>query len=227
MRHSIAHGGNNIAYGSLAEKLPIGPEKELMFRKAIELEPNFIGAHLGLAMTHVRMGKQEAGLARLQEWVNRAPDNPQVLYAAGRILAMAKRYDDAIRLSEAAVEFAPGNLEYRYTAGSIAMEAQRFGKVLELLGPILQSNPGYKLTGLFLGSALVQLGRGREAIPVLVVFVTRYGLDPRGWYELGRAKMSVEDWRGAAEAFEGCLRAAPDFPDASAQLATCRRKLGA
>ncbi len=226
MRHSIAYGGNNIAYGALAEKLPIGVEKERMFLKAIELEPNFLGAHLGLAMTHVRMGKREEGLARLEDWVNNAPENPQVLYAAGRILAMARLYEKAIEISEAAVRLAPRSIEYRYMAGSIAIEAQRYDKALELLGPIVQSQPGHKLTRLYVGTALVQLGRGREAIPVLTPFVAHLEADPRGWYELGRAKMSVADWRGAVEAFEGCLRAESNFRDARTRLATCRQKLG-
>jgi tetratricopeptide (TPR) repeat protein len=226
LRHSVEQGANNIAYGMLAERLPIGAEKEKMFLKAIELEPGFTGAHLGLAMTHVKMGKTQEGLDRLQEWVGRAPNNAQVRYAAGRILSMAGKVIAAASQSEIAMGLDPDNSEYRHMAGKLAVEAKRYAKAFEILKPLLDYRPDYRATRFHAGVALRNMDRANDAIILLEHYAATHGGGAKALYELGRAKMSVSDWRGAAQAFKGCLLADPAFGDARQKLAECQRRRG-
>jgi tetratricopeptide (TPR) repeat protein len=222
LRHTTNHGANFIAYAMLAERLPFGAEKVRMFEKAIELSPEFVGAHLGLAMTDVRMGRTKAGLDRLQEWVGNAPENAQVRYAAGRILSMAGKTSAASAQAAIAVRLDPDNTEYRHIAGQLAIDAEQYAQAYEILQPLLDYRPDYKHTRLHAGTALRNLKRAREAIPLLSRYVTAHADNPAGWYELGRAAMSLNDWNGARQAFGRCLGLDAGYRDARQRLSECQ-----
>lgn len=73
------------------------------YRKALEIAPNDIGAHLGLATTYFRNMKLDSALPEVQKVLQLDSSDPQASYMMGEILVYQHKYDQALLHLEVAL----------------------------------------------------------------------------------------------------------------------------
>lgn len=110
----------------------------LLYRKAIEREPGFTEAYLGLARVYRAMDQYEAALAELREGRRWRPNDPELYLVAGETYIDNAEYDQAIRELQQALGNAGDNRE-------VAFQAQlQLGNVLTRLGDYPQAIARYE-----------------------------------------------------------------------------------
>jgi tetratricopeptide (TPR) repeat protein len=85
-------------------------EAEAEYRKAIELKPLDVSAHLGLAATFYRLFHYDEALPELKTVFQLEPQNPQASFMMADILAYQRKFDQAEPYAQAALHGAPSNL---------------------------------------------------------------------------------------------------------------------
>jgi tetratricopeptide (TPR) repeat protein len=85
-------------------------EAEAEYRKAIELKPLDVSAHLGLAATFYRVVLYDKALPELKTVLQLAPQNPQASFMMADVLAYQRKYAQAEPYAEAALHGAPSNM---------------------------------------------------------------------------------------------------------------------
>lgn len=78
------------------------------YQDALELEPNFINALLGLGRTYVAMGKGSEAVAALETGVKHYPQIAQVHFALGEAYTLSRNYKKALDAYQKVAELAPG-----------------------------------------------------------------------------------------------------------------------
>ena len=131
--------------------------------RALSLDPDFAYARAVLGITMVLSGDDIAGGARhVERALEMDPDHPEILMAAGNVLSLLGRFDEAIPVLEYVADRDPvylinlGNLTIAY------FYAGRWGDVVATRRTILELNPGAS-TGPLVG-ALLEMGEFEEAL---------------------------------------------------------------
>ena len=83
--------------GELARQAQELPDAVKHFSKAVELEPNFADAYLGLGMTLLSQKEYAQAVAPLEKAVKLQPANPAGHYSLGTAYARTGRKDEADR----------------------------------------------------------------------------------------------------------------------------------
>lgn len=96
-----------------------------LYRKAIELEPDFPDAHLNLAMSLADHGRLDEALLELEIAHKQAPDDALIQHELACCLIDLERYPDAIGHLKRVVKVAPDHVEANVDLG-IAYTAQGF-----------------------------------------------------------------------------------------------------
>jgi len=110
-----------------------------------------------------------------------------------------------------------------------SMEAIRQGKAKEALAPAdtaLRLAPGNPLVGYDAGTAHLQAGDKRGAVPLLekAAKAADPALAPAAWYNLGNARLGAGDAAAAVEAYKEALRRAPHDADTKHNLEIALRQ---
>ncbi|MCV6620592.1 MAG: multiheme c-type cytochrome [Cellvibrionaceae bacterium] len=87
---------------------------EQSYRKAIDLEPLHLGAHLNLADLLRQQAKAEQSLALLRQISRALPDAAAAQHALGLALVRAKQYPPAVAALAQAADLEPDNSRYSY-----------------------------------------------------------------------------------------------------------------
>lgn len=132
--------------------------------QALELEPAFAQARsLAAWITAVWERDWPRALADMQRALRDGPGHFPVRNAAGNLLALLGRFDDAEAELAIARELDPLHLTARYNAAIVALYARRFDLVLERCNAILDIEPAHAAHAMRVG-ALVFTGRRDEAL---------------------------------------------------------------
>src|SRR5262245_11124328 len=140
-----------------------------MFRRAIELDPDFADAWAGLATAHVHLFgcDNEPHLERAREASDRAlkldPESAEAHVAAGQRLSMEQRYADAAKKFERAIELDPTFFDAYYYYGRACFKSGDLQKSLRLFQQAQDVRPEDYEAIYLLGLVLRQLGRNEES----------------------------------------------------------------
>jgi len=78
------------------------------YQEALELEPNFINALLGLGRTYMAMGKGAEAVATLETGVKNYPQVAQLHFNLGEAYTLSRNYKKALDAYQKVAELAPG-----------------------------------------------------------------------------------------------------------------------
>jgi tetratricopeptide (TPR) repeat protein len=92
-----ANAGAEYVMGELARQAQELPEAVKRFSKAVELEPNFSDAYLGLGMTLLSQKEYAQAVAPLEKAVKLQPANPAAHYSLATAYARTGRKEEADR----------------------------------------------------------------------------------------------------------------------------------
>ena len=142
---------------------------ETDFKKAIELDPNFVLPYVGLSDLAKQRGDIATASTYLQKAISLAPDNAAVLTAWGQFLFSQKRFPEAEKAYQKAIQLdpksavIPGQLGDLYLLGmkkpSDAASVYRQSLALDPVNPHIN---------FMFGLALLALDQPQEAEPQLV-----------------------------------------------------------
>ena len=126
-----AEGQTNL--GSLAVIEGDAEAAIARFRRALELNPQFIPARLGLAEVWRRTGRDDEGERELREGLRVNPASPQLHHALGLLLVRRENRDEALSELRRAAELAPDDAEIAYVFGVALNGTGHPGEALAVL----------------------------------------------------------------------------------------------
>jgi tetratricopeptide (TPR) repeat protein len=150
--------------GVISMELGRASEAEGEFKKALQLDPDFVPASVTLADLYRGLGRDAEAEPVLRAALARLPAAAPVHHALGLWLVRAGRHGEASAELKQAADLAPENAHFEYVyAVAVASAGDRPG-ALKILDDLLKRHP-YDREALFAAAGFAQdLGRSEEAI---------------------------------------------------------------
>jgi tetratricopeptide (TPR) repeat protein len=135
---------NLAAAAAFAPKEGQGPQQQAQFReeakagynKAIEVDPKYVPAYLGLARLQSRCEDYAGALATYDRALKVAPDNAALWHERGVCQCKQKNWQDAVTSFQKACELNPGDRQYVTMFGYTLGRAGRFQESLAVLAKV-------------------------------------------------------------------------------------------
>jgi tetratricopeptide (TPR) repeat protein len=168
-------------------------EAEQFFRKAIELDPQFALAHVGLAdvlnMQILYSGAAPvAALTEADKSVAEAlrlqPDLSEAWASAGGNAFSRRAYDDAETKFRRAIEINPNNATAQHWYSIVLRDTGRLDEALEQIGRAIALDPMSPTMRIWLGHVLQDQGRFRDAENAFRKALTIDPLLPNSYFSL-------------------------------------------
>jgi Flp pilus assembly protein TadD len=139
-----AHHNLGVLFGDLGRV----PEAEAEFKRALELDPNFVPAAVTLADLYRGTGRDAGGEGVLRAMLARVPSAATVHHALGLWMVRSGRHQEALAELKLAAQLAPDNTHLSYVYAVALGGAGDRGQALDVLHEIL-SRHGYDRESLF------------------------------------------------------------------------------
>ena len=140
-------------------------EAAVHFEKALQMDPNFYDALVGLGVTREFQGRLPEAIRYFQAAIHSQPDTPRAHVQLGLALWKQNDYQAALEEMRRASQLAPEDEDIRANFG-IALElVDRLPEAIEQFHEVLRMNPNDAETHNNLGLALLASGKARESIP--------------------------------------------------------------
>ena len=195
-------------------------EARRLFVKALDLDPNYASAYLGLAWTHLQSWQllwstDRESLERARELGEKAIALNDTLVGAYHVLGQVdlwmKEHDRAIALAERAVALAPNDADGYETLAEILGWSGRPEESIGQIRHAMRLNPHYPFFYLWtLGHGYYLTGRRQEALDAFARLVQENPNFPPAYAyravlfgELGRVKEARESWEKAGRLSPG------------------------
>jgi len=227
-QQSVKYGAVALAHQNYGLTI-VGNNPELAehhYLEALRQNPSHIYANINLGMLHIRMGKEEEGLLRLQRTVTLNPDWALAHYWLSEGLKNTGKKDKALKEIVLAANLDSRSLRYQYAA---ARALQNAGKRLESIPyfeRVIDLNPDYKLTGFWLGFAYQKTGQSQNAIDTYNRFLRSNPNHVQGHFNLAYELVAENDCKTAVEHFDKVLDLQPSYREAHQHLSKCYWTLG-
>jgi Flp pilus assembly protein TadD len=142
------------------------PERaQPLFESALEIDPNFVSAHIGLGLSMLAGGNRDGGLAHLQRAVEIDPKSPKAQAALGVTLDQLGRRDEALVHLEAARALRPHDGRILNNLAVAYLRAGQPDRAEPLLrAAIREDTDDAALRANNLGMAIAMQGRFDEAL---------------------------------------------------------------
>jgi tetratricopeptide (TPR) repeat protein len=152
------------------------PEAAIEYRNAIEIDPRFAEARVGLAQTYARLGDHANALKEYVRAADLLPENTNVQLTAGAYLLLAGRPEEARARADAALKREPRNIEAHVLRGNALAGLKDFEAAVSEIEGAIQLDPGRSTTYTTLGAVEAVRGRREEAEQA---FKRAVALDPK------------------------------------------------
>jgi tetratricopeptide (TPR) repeat protein len=221
------------AYGLQARAAGItggaGPARraKAAFEKAIALDPNLIEARENLVMFYreaprIIGGGRKFAIAEAEQIKKRDPYMGLLVH--GDILMDARKYADAARIHQQAIELKPNCVEAWYRLGILLTDTKQVSKAFEAFDKILELNCNEQRVLYYLGKASAlsgqQLTQGEEALKAYLQIKPWYIMPPlsAAHFYLGRVYEREGKSDEARTEYKATLKLNPACSEAKAGL---------
>ena len=189
-------------------------EARRLFHKALDLDPNYAAAYLGLAWTHLQSWQflwstDREGLERARELAERAIALNDSLvgayHALGQIYLWMKQHDRAVAQAEQAVALAPNDADGYETLAETLCWSGRPEEGITAIRHAMRLNPRYPyFYDWTLGHGYYLAGQRQQALDALAQalkgnpnFLPAHAYRAVLFTELGRTKEARQEWEQA------------------------------
>ena len=117
-------------------------DAELAYRKALQLQPQFIPAYVNFANMLNAQGRGTEAMNLLAAGIAEIPDSADLYHALGLAKVRQKQVTDAINDLSRAASLAPENRRYSYVYAIALQSVGEIDKAIEVLQASLANNPG-------------------------------------------------------------------------------------
>lgn len=211
----------------LLGKVGVARRAGAAFRRAVELDPDWLEARISLLGFYLQAPRMVGGgveKATEQAAAIAEIDRARGHYARAAIWDKKERYDLEATELRGAIQLEPDNLEYRHALGRLYQRLERWDEAHEVFEEALRVAPGHgpSLYRLGVGAAASgeRLTRGAQA---LAEYLAQEHPDPAlvPWvhYRLGMIHRHRGDRQAARQAFTEALRLDPEMEQARDALA--------
>jgi len=133
------------------------------FELALSLNPACTACDQGVAEVSDRQGNTEKALAYLLKAKELEPENPEILFAFGKICLKRNLIEDALAALGKAVSLKPDDDRYIYAFGSANVARGNLPKAAALFGQLLKKHPEDPALSYAIGTVYYLQGRYTEA----------------------------------------------------------------
>lgn len=227
-QQSVKYGAESLAhqnYGlSIARKSP--DLAETHYLEALRQDPFHIYANINLAMLHIKMGKQDEGLKRLEQMVALNPEWALAHFWLSKGLSIAGKESQALSALVRAADLDKRSLEYQYKAARGLHQAGRASQSIPYYLRVLGLNPEYELVGFWLGFAYQKEGESTNAIEAYRRFIELQPDHSQAHFNLAYELMTRREFQLAVPHFEEVLQLKPNYFEVHLHLSACHKSLG-
>jgi adenylate cyclase len=195
-------------------------EARRLFVRALDLDPGYAAAYLGLSWTHLQSWQflwspDREGLDRARELAEKALALNDTLVGAydvlGQVHLWMKEHDQAIALGERALALAPNDADGYESLAEILGWSGRPEESIRLIRQAMRLNPHYPFFYLWtLGHGYYLTDRRQEALETFAKllqenpnFIPAHAYRAVLLSEVGRMKQAQEEWQQAGHLSRG------------------------
>jgi tetratricopeptide (TPR) repeat protein len=189
-------------------------EAEACFRRALELDHDYVGALIGLGTIAAAKGDPHSALKRFETAVEIEPHDAEAHFACAQVLETMGRVDEALAAYFRTLEFNPLHPEVSQRIAAIQLGRNQPDQALARLDQAVELAPEDGEVRLLRGRAHLALRHIPQAIADLLMAVDRLPNRADVYYHLALALDAAHQTTDALRAAEQALRLAPDYADA-------------
>ncbi len=153
------------------------------------------------------------------------PGDPIYAQIAGAQLLNLGRYDDARTYLELANKLKPDSPETAYNLARVYVAIADYQKACQTIAAFISRPQGVKYEMYMLAADIfMKLGRLAEAVEVLELTVSHYGVNASVLNALGESYLALGKPSEAAAAFEKSLQLSPDQPEVRRKVEELKKK---
>ncbi len=193
-------------------------EAAARYRRALEIQPDYVPAFNNLGVTLRAQGQVEEAIRVYEAGLRVRDDYPDLHYnLANALLQRNRAAEAAVHLRRAGVAN-PGSAGVHNNLGTALAEQGRFEEAAAEFQQAVALDPQSARALRNLGNVLLSLGRRDQALPYLERAVTLAPDDAEGHYDLGVAVLDGGDLDRAVAAFTRALAVRPGYVEAHNNL---------
>jgi tetratricopeptide (TPR) repeat protein len=188
------------------------------WKKALEMQPDDVGAHFNFGETLMRAGKTEDGIAQLEESIRLNPDFAEARNNLGVALGRLGRNQESENQLRLAIQENPAYAEAHHNLGSTLLVENRLAEARQEFTKALELKPDFTDARISLGRALLAEGQSGEAAGVFREAIAMDPHNPNAYLALGQLQAGKDDFEAAAAQFHKALEIDPGNAEAEADL---------
>jgi len=191
------------------------PEAEELFKRVIEIKPDFAGGHAGLGLLYVQSGRPNDAITELQEAVRLDPAREDVRDKLVELLrtdareALASNPEKALASLLQARKLSPGNAAVQFELGMVSLRMALYTDSMDAFRKVLAQRPDDSSALYGLGRAQMGAGKFLDAKSTFTRYVQDRSSDPSGHYALGMVLQVLQENREARTQFEQSISLKP------------------
>jgi tetratricopeptide (TPR) repeat protein len=187
------------------------PEAETCFRAALQRDPDYVEALIGLGQVEALRGDQAAALKHFETAIEIDPHRPGAHISLGRLLESLGRPDDALAEYFRALEIEPNSAGVILRIAAIQLTRSQPDQALSRLDQVVELAPENGAARDLRGRAHLTLRHFTQAIVDFRAAASRFPDQADIYYNLALALEADHKPADALRAIEHALRLAPDF----------------
>ncbi|MHC4462272.1 MAG: tetratricopeptide repeat protein [Planctomycetota bacterium] len=181
-------------------------------KQAIRIDPNFVNAHVGLALLYTKLGRYDEAIQAYQQVIHIKPDDSDAYVGLGLAYSELGRYQEAIEAYNQAIRIKPDDAYAHSFLGGDYIKLGRYQEAIKALKVVIKKRPDDFEAYYNLGVAYGKLeGREREQIQAYEQAVR---IRPDGnasvYFLLGISRTGLGRYTEAIEAFQQSIRIDPN-----------------
>ncbi len=184
---------------------------ERMYRKAIEIKPDYADAYQSLGVVLAAQGKVDEAIAHYQMALMIKPDYANAYYNLGVVLASRGQADDAIAHYRKALEINPDYAMAHYNLGAALASRRQVGEAIAHYRKAVEIKPDYEAAHNNLGVVLASRVQLDEAIAHLQKVLEINPESEAAHYNLGNALVGRGNVDDAISHYRKALKIKPDY----------------
>jgi tetratricopeptide (TPR) repeat protein len=191
-------------------------EAEQLFKRVIEVKPDFAGGHAGLGLLYIRSGRPNQAIPEFQEVLRLDPDRQDIrtktvdlLRAEARESVGADNSEKALASLLQAKKLNPDNADVQFELGMVTLRMSLYADSMEAFQKVLEKRVDDPLALYGLGRSQMGAGKFLDAKTTFTRYVHDRSTDPSGHYALGLALQALQENRDARAQFERSITLRP------------------
>ena len=190
------------------------PEAEACFRAALQRDPDYVEALIGLGQVEALRGDERSALKHLETAIEIDPHRPRAHSCLGHLLESQGKTDEALAEYFRTTELEPNSAEVGLAIANIQLGRRQPDQALSRLDQVVELSPENGEARELRGRANLTLRHFAQASEDFVAAAKKFPNRADIYYNLALALEADQKPSEALRAIEQTLRLAPDFADA-------------